>query len=335
MIPLSLPELPSNGILDPAPPDQYYYSLAFDNKFPYVQSYNLTFQRELLPDLSLEIGYVGNQGRRLVSDYEEQNYSLPGSGDDGGILFKNFGFSSNDFLLAFDGNSNYNSLQANLQKRLSHGIAFTTAYTWQRGINDIRGREAFPHEFRRLGRGVNTNKQQIVSSYLWELPFGSKQPFLKAGPLSRILGGWQFNGIFTSYSGPPFSVRASAARLDGVRLSRNHPDVVGTPTIQGHTGPDQLFFDASAFSPPPTGVYGNAGAQLLYGPGRVNWDASLFRKIEFGESKHLEFRAEVFNLTNTPHWSVPQNNIDNPRFGEILSAADDARQVQFGVRFVY
>ncbi len=335
MIPLSLPELPPNGVLDPAPPDQFFYSLAFDNKFPYVQSYNLTLQRELLPDLSLEIGYVGNQGRRLGNDYEEQNYSLPGSGDDGGVLFKNFGFASSDSLLAFDGNSNYNSLQLNVQKRFSHGIAFTTAYTWQRGINDIRGRDAFPHEFRRLGRGVNTNKQQIVSSYLWELPFGPKKPFLRAGPLSRILGGWEFNGIFTSYSGPPFSVRASAARLDGVRLSRNHPDVVGTPTIQGHTGPDQLFFDTGAFSPPPIGVYGNAGAQLLYGPGRVNLDASLFRKIQLGELRHLEFRAEVFNLTNTPHWNGPQNNIDNPRFGEILSAADDARQVQFGVRFVY
>ncbi len=335
MIPLSLPELPSNGILDPAPSDQFFYSLAFDSKFPYVQSYNLTLQRELLPDLSLEIGYVGNQGRRIFNEYEEQNYSLPGSGDDGGRLFKNFGFASSDFLVAFDGNSNYNSLQVNVQKRLSHGIAFTTAYTWQRGINDIRGRDAFPHEFRRLGRGVDTNKQQLVSSYLWELPFGPKKPLLRSGPLSRILGGWQFNGIFTAYSGPPFSVRASPSRLNGVRLSRNHPDVVGTPNLLGQTGPDQLFFDTNAFAPPPTGVYGNAGAQLLYGPGSVNWNASLFRKIDLGESRRLEFRAEVFNLTNTPHWGVPQSNIDNPRFGEILSAANDARQVQFGVRFVY
>jgi outer membrane receptor protein involved in Fe transport len=336
MIPLSLPELPSNGILDPAPPDQYFYSLPFDNKFPYVQSYNLTLQRELLPDLSVEVGYVGNQGRRLFNEYEEQNYSLPGSGDDGGRLYKNFGFSSSDALVAFDGNSNYNSLQINVQKRLSHGIAFTTAYTWQRGINDIRGGDSsFPHEFRRLGRGVNTNKQQLVSSYLWELPFGPKKPFLKAGPLSRILGGWQFNGIFTSYSGPPFSVLASPVSLNGVRLRGNHPDVIGTPTIEGHTGPDQLFFDVNAFRPPATGVYGNAGAQLLYGPGRVNWDASLFRKIDLRESKHLEFRVEVFNLTNTPHWTVPQRSIDEPRFGEISSAVDDARKVQFGVRFVY
>ena len=198
-----------------------------------------------------------------------------------------------------------------------------------------RRADYFPHEFRRLGRGADTNKQQLVSSYLWELPFGPKKPLLKSGPLSLILGGWQFNGIFAAYSGSPFSVLASPSRLNGVRLSRNQPDLVGTPKILGLTGPDQLFFDTSAFGPPPTGVYGNAGAQLLYGPGRVNWNASLFRKIALGESKHLEFRAEVFNLTNTPHWNLPRRNIDNPRFGEILSAADDARQVQFGVRVVY
>jgi hypothetical protein len=260
---------------------------------------------------------------------------LPGSGDDGGRLFKEFGYASSNYLLAFDNNSNYNSLQVNVQKHLTHGIQFTTAYTWQRGISYLRGRNGYPPEFRHLGLGVTTNKQQLVSSCVWELPFGPKKPFLKAGPLSRILGGWQFNGLFTSYSGPPFSVRASPASLNGVRLTRNHPDVVGTPTIQGHTGPDQLFFDTNAFSPPPTGVYGNAGAQLLYGPGRVNGDASLFRKIDLGETRRLEFRVEVFNLTNTPHWAVPECNIDDPRFGEILSAADDARQVQFGVRFVY
>jgi hypothetical protein len=335
MVPLSLPQLPPNGILDPAPPDQLFYSLPFDNRFPYVQSYNLTLQRELLPDLSLDIGYVGNLGRMLGNGYEEQNYSLPGSGDNGGRLFQEFGYASSNLLLAFDNTSNYNSLQVNVQKRLSHGIQFTTAYTWQRGISYLRGRDGFPAEFRRLGRGVTTNKQQLVSSYLWELPFGPKKPLLKTGLVSHLLGGWQFNGIFTSYSGPPFSVRASPARLDGVRLHRNQPDVVGAPNKLGYTGPDQLFFNTSAFSPPLTGVYGDAGVQSLYGPGRINWDASLSRKFEFGESKRLEIWAELFNLTNTPHWTVPQNNIDNPRFGEILSAADDARQAQFGIRFVY
>ena len=334
-IPLVLPDLPPNGIYDPAPPDQAFYSLAFDSKFPYVQSYNLTLQRELLPDLSLDIGYVGNRGVRLFDNYEELNYSPPGSGDDGGALFKNFGYASSAQQARFNVNSVYNSLQVNVNKRFSRGIAFTAAYTWQRGIGYLHGGGDFPQEFRRLGRGVDTNKQQFVSSHLVELPFGSNKPFVKKGPLARILGGWQYNGIFTSYGGHPFSVLASPARLDGVRLNRNQPDVVGTPVIFGRTGPDELFFDTAAFSEPPQGRYGNAGAQLLYGPGRINYDASLFRRIGLGETKQLEIRFELFNMTNTPHWDRPQNNIDRPRFGEILSAEDDARQVQFGVRFLY
>jgi hypothetical protein len=334
-IPLVLPDLPPNGIYDPAPPDQAFYSLAFDSKFPYVQSYNLTLQRELLPDLSLDIGYVGNRGVRLFDNYEELNYSPPGSGDDGGALFKNFGYASSAQQARFNVNSVYNSLQVNVNKRFSRGIAFTAAYTWQRGIGYLHGGGDFPQEFRRLGRGVDTNKQQFVSSHLVELPFGSNKPFVKKGALARILGGWQYNGIFTSYGGHPFSVLASPARLDGVRLNRNQPDVVGTPVIFGRTGPDELFFDTAAFSEPPQGRYGNAGAQLLYGPGRINYDASLFRRIGLGETKQLEIRFELFNMTNTPHWDRPQNNIDRPRFGEILSAEDDARQVQFGVRFLY
>jgi hypothetical protein len=110
---------------------------------------------------------------------------------------------------------------------------------------------------------------------------------------------------------------------------------LGTAGILGHTGPGELFFDTSVFRPPPSGVYGNAGAQLLYGPGLINYDASVFRKFPFGEGRYVELRMESFNITNTPHWDLPQNNIDRDRFGEILSAADDARRVQFAVRLVF
>jgi hypothetical protein len=282
----------------------------------------------------LDVSYVGNRGVDLWSGYNEMNYSPPGSGDDGGALYKKFGFESSATQVRFDASSVYNSLQVKLNKRLSHGISLTNSYTWQRGIGYING-PLFPEEFRRLGRGANTNKQQFVASHLWELPFGPRGSYLKTGFLSHILGGWQYNGILSLYGGPPFSVYADPGRLNGVRLKRNQPDVLGTAGILGHTGPGELFYDTSVFRPPPTGVYGNAGAQLLYGPGLVNYDASVFRKFPFGEGRYAELRVESFNITNTPHWDLPQNNIDRDRFGEILSAADDARRVQFGVRLVF
>ena len=331
MIPVQLPEVPSSGIIDPAPPDQFFYALPFDAKFPYIQSYNVTLQRELLPDLSLDVGYVGNRGVNLWAGYNELNYSPPGSGDDGGALFRKFGFASSASQVQLDANSIYNSLQVNLKKRFAHGLAFTTAYTWQRGIGYIHG-PLFPAEFRHLGRGVDTNNQQLVVSHLLESPFGPEKPFLKKGPLSQVLRGWQYSGILTLYSGPPFSVYANPSRLDGVRLSRNHPDLLGPPVILGNTGPGELYFDTSVFAEPPIGVYGNAGAQLLYAPGRVNYDVSLIRRFGLGEDRELELRAEFFNVANTPHWGIPENNIDRPRFGEILSDANDARRAQFALR---
>jgi hypothetical protein len=331
MIPVQLPDVPSSGIIDPAPPDQYFYALPFDVKFPYVQSYNLTIQRELLPDLSLDVGYVGNRGVNLWAGYNELNYSPPGSGDDGGALFKKFGFESSASQVQFDTNSIYNSLQVNLKKRFARGFAFTTAYTWQRGIGYIHG-PLYPAEFRYLGRGVDTNNQQLVISHLIESPFGPEKPYLKKGPLSHVLRGWQYSGILTLYSGPPFSVYANPSRLDGVRLSRNQPDLIGRPTILGKTGPGELYFDTSAFAEPPSGAYGSAGAQILYGPGRVNYDVSLIRRFGLGEDRELELRAEFFNVTNTPHWALPEDNIDRPRFGEILSDANDARRAQFALR---
>jgi len=267
----------------------------------------------------------------MWAGYNELNYSPPGSGDDGGALFKKFGFESSASQVQLDANSIYNSLQVNLKKRFSQGLAFTTAYTWQRGIGYIHG-PLFPSEFRYLGRGADTNKQQLVFGHLWEFPFGPDKPLLKQGALSQILRGWQYSGILSLYGGPPFSVLASPSRLDGVRLSRNHPDLVGSPTKLGGTGPGQLFFDTRAFSEPPSGVYGNAGAQILYGPGRVNYDVSLIRRFGLGEDRELEVRVELFNVTNTPHWTIPENNIDRPRFGEILSDANDARRAQFAVR---
>lgn len=334
MIPSHVPPSPANGIFDPAPSDQAFYSLAFDTKFSYIQSYNLTVQRELLPGLSLDVSYVGNKGTNLFDNYHQLNYSPPGLGDEGGALFKRFGFDSSVLQAGFDANSNYNSLQVNLEKQMSRGLAFTAAYTWQRGIGYIHG-PTFPAEFLKLGRGPDTNKMQFVTSQLWELPFGKGKSLVQSGAWAQILGGWQYNGIMAVYGGHPFSVLADPARLNGVRLDRNPADVVGPLRTPGGTGPGQLWFDTNSFAAPPVGRYGNSGAQLLYGPGFFNYDASLFRKFDFWNEKRLELRFEVFNVTNTPHWAQPKSNIDQPNFGQILSDSNDARRVQFGLRLLY
>lgn len=332
MIPVTYPALPSNGIFSPAPQNQIYYALAPNTPFPNVQSFSLTLEQELSQDLTLSIAYVGNKGTHLFDNYHEVNYSPPGSGNDGGQLYKEFGFQGSVQEVGFDLNSAYSSLQVNLTKRFAHGITGTAAYTWQQALGDVYG---FPPDALKMSWGTQSNKNQFVTAHVVELPFGRGRAWLQDGIASQILGGWQYNGVLSTYSGTPFSVLSSPSLLNGVRLARNPAQLVGTPTILGGTGPGLSWFNTAAYTDPPVGQYGNAGNQSLYGPGYFNYNVSLFRTFTVGNEGKLEFRIESFNVTNTPHWGTPLSNVDQAAFGQILTDNNDPRKFQFAGRFTY
>jgi hypothetical protein len=247
-----------------------------------------------------------------------------------------FGRTANVDLRANGLNNNYNSLQTNISKRFSTGLSFTAAYTWSKvlAVGDDQGGFVVQTDIRRnYGPTAYDRTHMFVTSHIWEFPFGAGKRYLQTGVGKYALGGWQLNGIFRWVSGAPFTpvADATACNCPG---NNNFADVVKDVTYLGGTGPGPRWFDITAFAAPGPNRFGNAGRNSLRAPGFKNYDLSLFRNFAIVERARLEFRAEAYNLTNTPRWGNPVNNVNNADFGQILSATGE-REVRFALRLTF
>ena len=188
---------------------------------------------------------------------------------------------------------------------------------------------------------------------VYELPFGTGKTWVDQGFVSHLFGGWQTNGTFVAYTGTPFTISASGAELNAPGNSQTADQVTsGNVSIPGQIGANTSWFDPLAFRQ-PTGVrFGNTGRNLLFGPGLWNINLSLFRTFKVTERVKTEFKAESFNLTNTPKFSNPGSSVAsmvlNPdgsirtlnNFSSITStlpnlAAPSERQFRFGLRLSF
>ena len=168
-----------------------------------------------------------------------------------------------------------------------------------------------------------------------------------------VLGGWQLNNILSFMSGTPFSVSASGTSLDLPGSTQRADQIKANVAIGGGTGPGQSYFDPTAFVPVTAARFGTAGFNSLRGPGVGNWDVGLFREFSIRERFRIQFRAEAFNATNTPHFSNPGGNVSNLTlnpdgtvralggFSEITSTNSigregiDERQFRVGLRITW
>ena len=151
--------------------------------------------------------------------------------------------------------------------------------------------------------------QVLNASGLWELPFGKGKKWANTGLQSKLLGGWQLNGILTGMTGLPFSVTASSTSLNLPGSTQFADQVNPQVNTIGGTGPNAVWFDTSAFAPVTQVRFGNSGKNTLRGPGLVNLDLGLFRGFRVTERVQMQIRAEAYNATNTPHWGLPASNI--------------------------
>ena len=149
---------------------------------------------------------------------------------------------------------------------------------------------------------------------VWQLPFGKGKRWAASGIESKLLGGWQTNGIFTAMTGLPFSVTASGTSLNVPGTTQYADQVSPDVAILGGTGPGALWFDPTPYRPVTAVRLGTSGRNSLRGPGVVNLDFGLFRDFPVRERFHLQFRAEAFNFTNTPHWALPAANVASATF---------------------
>jgi hypothetical protein len=174
--------------------------------------------------------------------------------------------------------------------------------------------------------------------FVYELPFGRDKAMATDGAAAAVLGGWQINGTFLSTQGRPFTVTASGTSLNSPGNLQTADQVKADVQKIGDVGPGTRFFDPDAFAPVTDVRYGTSGRNIMRGPGAVNLDFSLYRTFRLTEKLNFQFRAEAFNLTNTPHFANPAADASNPSNFMRVTSTDanlPERQFRFGLRFAW
>jgi Carboxypeptidase regulatory-like domain/TonB dependent receptor len=345
------PDVSSGSILLPAAVGTVTFPQVFNRG--YIQSFNATIQRELMKNMTLQVAYVGTRAIRQTAPININASTGIGRGNADRALFPAFGLIGNINQLTPFNTSNYNAFQMQLTKRLSGTSQLGLAYTRSKAISWSDNSDSgltwnTPSEWRR-NRAVagfdRPNNLQIFGIY--ELPFGKGQQYATGKLASAILGGWQLNGIFSAFSGTPFTVASAGASLNSQGNTQTADQVVATVDYPKQIGRGASYFDPLAFAPVTAVRYGNTGRNLLRGPGVINLDGSLFRNFNVTERFRLQFRAEVFNVSNTAAFNNPGATVSGATrnssgqitalngYTEITSAQATERQFRLALKILF
>jgi hypothetical protein len=317
-IPISIP---SNGIIQNAP-NQNYSVIALDHPVPYVETWNLAIQRTLPANLSLDLAYVGNHAVHVANSNVSNNTininaaMVAGTGtasEPENILFGRTATTSYPWYQS----AYYDALQVKLNRRFSNGFQMNTSYAFGKSINYSGYNELGYVTYKGLAK--YDRRHILTYSAIYEPPFGKGKTMLTKGLGKALLGGWQLNGIWTWESGLPLNFSASSTSLNAPGNSQ-WPNLVAPVQILGNEGQRTYWFTPSSFANPPAGTIGNVGRDILHGPRLFNINGSVFRKFNITERTRLEFRAEAYNVTNTPWFDLPDTTLGDASFGQITTA---------------
>ncbi len=307
---------------------------------PVIDEWNFNIQQQLPAGVLFEVAYVGSKGTHLQVLVDHNQDPVPGPGDvQSRRPYPQWGpFTS----IENHGNSSYHSLQLKAEKRLSRGLMFLSAFTYGKAINDqpeICCNGPWPQNSYNLkaekGLADFDNRLRWVSSFDYELPLGKGRRYLnnsRAGDL--ILGGWHVGGIFTFRSGFPFSPLMGYDPSNTGSNGLTRTDRIANGNFSAGRRTPDLWFDINAFPVPNGYAFGNAGKNILDGPGGKTADMSIRKMFNLTERTNLEFRAEAFNAFNHAVFAQPDNYItDGPgAAGVITGTVIPQRQLQFGLK---
>ena len=341
------------------------------SRTPYVMQYNLNIQRDLFQGMVLSVGYVGSRGVNLLT--EAQLNPAAATIDANGVYHfaptTTGSFRLNPalggFALGVNGtNSHYNSLQASLNRRLTHSIQAQLSYTYSRcmstgdasavsalsGNAPIVNENPYDRRYDYSVCGYNIT-QSLVANGLVALPFHG----------NRLIEGWQLTGILVANTGTPINISDGADQsnqIDNSTVPRpnyapnnpaatiggiNYPACNNSP-ILGSAG---MYFNPNCFSQQTFGTLGNFGREGLNGPKLVNLDVALLKTTKIRENMNLQFRAEVFNLLNHLNLGTPISTIFNgtpsatatlarvSNSGQITTYAAPSREIQLGLKLIF
>ena len=302
---------------------------------PYVQQWTLNGQRDIGFGFVGQLTYVGSGTHDL---YYPNQIDQPAPGP--GTIQTRRPFPQYSALHAYAPlvNANYNSLQAQLERRFRNGFSLLTTYTWGHAIDngpsqvDTVSAPQNAHNFAaERGNSAFDVRNRFVTSVLYELPFGKGKPFLADSRLGNaIAGGWLLSGIFSAQSGLWFTpVESVDSSNTG---TTEHPNRIGNGNLASGKRNINHWFDTSAFTTPAQYTFGNSGRDILNGPGFHNIDFGLSREISLVEGTSLEIRAEAFNLFNTPQFGLPNATLGQSTTAVISSVTNPQRQIQLAAR---
>jgi hypothetical protein len=348
----------STGVANITTP--YTFANPYDRRTPYSLQYMLNLQRELPWNSVLEVGYLGSVSRHLES-LRAVNEALPacpsrnarpGCENDplAGLTipqrspFPNFGRIQ---LVDNHGVGSYNALSGKFTKRYSNGLTTLVSYTWSKSIDtatairNLGGDTLFPQNSYcrscEKARSSHDTRHRLVTSALWELPFGKGRRFGIDNPVANVIaGGWQLGGILTLQSGFAMTITNGLDTSNAGGLF-DRPDSTGVNAAlpRGEQDP-QRFFNTAAFRMNQPGMFGNVGRNTMDTPGIIGFDFAMHKDFRFTEQHRLQFRFEAFNLPNHPNWNNPNTNIAaGSNFGVITGTRGNMRNLQFALKYMF
>ena len=248
------------------------------------------------------------------------------------------------------GSTVYHAFEAKLEERLSHGLSYLVSYTHSKLIDTassvfdasiLTGPVAnFPvADSYNLRRERDSSTGDIpnvfAASYTWEIPVGRGHNLNPGGILGVFTNGWQITGIVTLQSGMPFAITQTTNFNAFAGFGVQRPNVVASVDLPSDKRGPTRWFNTKAFQVAPQFTLGDSSRNPVRGPSYRDADIAFIKHTRLRESTDLEFRAELFNLTNTPAFAQPNGVLGTSAFGTIVSTATDPRVVQFGLKLNY
>ena len=306
---------------------------------PYVMNYNFNLQQSLTPKIVMQVGYIGNESRKLLGtiDINQSATSLNGSPGNTAEAyaqqssrpyFSQFPNYGNINQLGTIATGNYNSLQTTLRFANYHGFTVQANYTWSHSFDEVSSsRSVLPQDSRNFKAEYSNSDLDTRDNFTTYIAYNL--PEFAHGP-RRLVNGWQVNGLVTLHGGQPFTV-SNSSDTSGTDENAQRVNLIGNP----FAGIRHKFFPATAtssateqwinpdsFASPANGAFGTMRRNEIYGPGYSDVDASLFKNTPITERIRLQLRAEIFNVFNRTNFAPPNSTIGGG-FGQLYDTIGD------------
>jgi hypothetical protein len=306
-----------------------------DLQTPWMQHWNVNVQRQLGASRAVEVAYVGSSGHDLISARDANQ--APASPNP--VNLRPNPLFADVTLIESRASSRYHALQLKFQQRNTRGVSLLASYTLGKATDNASGfftsagDPNFPQNsldpVAEEGRSSFDVRHRFSMSFTCALPFRG----------NAFLEGWEVQGVVTLQSGRPFTVAvhpdidiSNTGRSSLGFGNNDRPNVSGDASLSDPT-PDR-WFNVAAFSMPAFGTFGNAGRNILDGPGYQNVNLAVLKHLQVARDVRLQLRAEAFNLLNHANFDLPDAFLGSPTFGRILSA-QSPRRIQFGIKALF